>query len=678
MRHFWSQNTDDLETIGDFICGATANLFSPNDGLCVFINPIGDSTQYRCSLGTLFSGFPTRSHVSRIAYVITHQETEVERGLTDDRGQFWLAKLHPGCKYNIAVDCSTLRMQSLCQESQRSVALLRRSAPTWAKYSVHDAALTASAAGTWYWNLATNRVYLSDSLLQLLAYRREELAPTRDAWARIIWPADLSHIKMSLRSHLRGDTPVFECQHRLVTKSGDPIWVRACGAVIRRIDGEPVELTGTSYKLTDSEFLARHAVDALRDSFVFVKDSNLRFRFVNRALADAFGLSKDKILGKSDAEINPNEDEVRFFCENDRKVLREERERVENGSVATRSYLTIDEEVLTDAKKRKRFLTTIKEPLHMPNGEVYLLGVATDISAKHDLKAQLSQMKAQMSQVLDCVDDVVYFKDPSSVFIHANKAMAALVGAASPRDLIGKTDFDLFPPEYARAWYAEEQAIVRSGKPVINNICRNDTALGKQWRLVSKYPILDDNGKVIQILGIGKDITELMCAKDRLRFESTMFDNVLECLRQCVWIKDTLGRYIKCNSHFARRHGYSSPDRIVGKTDFDHWAPEEAERYRRDDQWVMDNRCPKHYREPQKWPDGRMSELFTSKFPLCDAHHEIVGVLGIYEDITELVRHGRVPDTSVLRSLVGNSVEKLFAALDGRVMVNVTESSSLA
>ena len=110
---------------------------------------------------------------------------------------------------------------------------------------------------------------------------------------------------------------------------------------------------------------------------------------------------------------------------------------------------------------------------------------------------------------------------------------------------------------------------------------------------------------------------------------------VMNNIPQAVFWKDRDLVYLGCNQAFADDAGFSSPEKIVGKTDFDMPWKDQAELYRADDQRVLDNGEPKlNYEEPQTTPDGSTIWLSTSKIPV----HEnglIVAVLGMYEDITE-------------------------------------------
>jgi diguanylate cyclase (GGDEF)-like protein/PAS domain S-box-containing protein len=111
---------------------------------------------------------------------------------------------------------------------------------------------------------------------------------------------------------------------------------------------------------------------------------------------------------------------------------------------------------------------------------------------------------------------------------------------------------------------------------------------------------------------------------------------VVDNIPQRVFWKDTEGRYLGCNTQFARDAGFASSSEVIGKTDFEMAWKEDAEAYRADDAAVLAGRGAKiGYEEPQHRPDGSVLWLRTSKVPMLDADNTIMGVLGTYEDTTE-------------------------------------------
>ncbi len=103
-----------------------------------------------------------------------------------------------------------------------------------------------------------------------------------------------------------------------------------------------------------------------------------------------------------------------------------------------------------------------------------------------------------------------------------------------------------------------------------------------------------------------------------------------------VFWKDRDCRYLGCNPVFARDAGKQSPAELIGRDDYAMGWAEQADLYRADDQQVMaSGQARLDFEEPQTNPDGKLIWLRTSKVPLRDAAGTVIGVLGIYDDITE-------------------------------------------
>jgi diguanylate cyclase (GGDEF)-like protein/PAS domain S-box-containing protein len=116
----------------------------------------------------------------------------------------------------------------------------------------------------------------------------------------------------------------------------------------------------------------------------------------------------------------------------------------------------------------------------------------------------------------------------------------------------------------------------------------------------------------------------------------TLLQHIVESIPIRVFWKDRDSRYLGCNTLFARDAGLNRPDDLIGKTDFEMGWKAQAELYRADDRRVMESGVPiLGYVEPQTTLRGDTIWLRTSKVPLRDTAQQVIGVLGIYEDITE-------------------------------------------
>jgi len=147
--------------------------------------------------------------------------------------------------------------------------------------------------------------------------------------------------------------------------------------------------------------------------------------------------------------------------------------------------------------------------------------------------------------------------------------------------------------------------------------------------------------RLAQLIGeMGLARKELLLSNEKLLQNRNMLTHIINTIPQSIFWKDQNSVYLGCNHAFAHEAGLNSPESIIGKNDFDlPWSREESEKYRADDREVMDNVCAKkHIIETQQQMNGRMAWLDTTKIPLEDASGTVIGLLGVYEDITERKR----------------------------------------
>ncbi len=124
---------------------------------------------------------------------------------------------------------------------------------------------------------------------------------------------------------------------------------------------------------------------------------------------------------------------------------------------------------------------------------------------------------------------------------------------------------------------------------------------------------------------------------EKLHESQQMLQLVMNSIPQAIFWKDHNMVYLGCNAVFAKHAGLASPQDVVGKTNADMpWKKEETEFYTKCDREVIENNKGKyHILEPQLQADGKQAWLDANKVPLHDSEGNVVGVLGIYEDITE-------------------------------------------
>ena len=141
------------------------------------------------------------------------------------------------------------------------------------------------------------------------------------------------------------------------------------------------------------------------------------------------------------------------------------------------------------------------------SGRPYILAIERDITERRRMEDALREVSRQQEAILNNIPDLAWLKDKESRFIAANGPMAAACGVASPDELVGKNDFDVWPKELAEGYLADDMEVMSSGKRKRVEETIVDKDGNTHWIETIKTPIYNDQGEVIGTAGIGRDIT---------------------------------------------------------------------------------------------------------------------------------------------------------------------------
>jgi len=129
--------------------------------------------------------------------------------------------------------------------------------------------------------------------------------------------------------------------------------------------------------------------------------------------------------------------------------------------------------------------------------------------AAEDAKRAGETANGFLRTLIESLPDLIYAKDDQGRFLLANSSVSKMMGAPAVSDLLGKTDFDFYPKGLAAKYHADEQRIFQTGEPVIDLEEPGVDPEGRpRWLLTSKVPFHDGSGKIIGLVGLGRDITE--------------------------------------------------------------------------------------------------------------------------------------------------------------------------
>ncbi len=361
-------------------------------------------------------------------------------------------------------------------------------------------------------------------------------------------------------------------------------------------------------------------IDGARDAIIVADAGTGVIVDANRQAEVLLKRSKNQIVGMHQSELHPPED-ADYYREFFRSSV------VSDGSAVT--------EAVVRASDGQDIPVEISSGVvNLPGGKTVLQGIFRDISERKRVETALAHAEADRDRLFDLSLDMLCVASFDGYFKQINPAWTRTLGW-SEEELISKPWTEFIHPEDMNASVeAGEKLLV--GEPVVNfenrYLCKDGSYRWISW---NSRP-LPSKGLIFAVC---RDVTERKAMDRELDESRRMLQLVLDTIPDRVFWKDTNSVYLGCNRLFAEDAGVSSPDEMVGATDFDYAWVDQAELYRADDKQVMSTGVPKlNYEEPQTSPDGGTIWLHTSKLPLTDVDGRVVGLLGTYEDITEQKR----------------------------------------
>ena len=143
--------------------------------------------------------------------------------------------------------------------------------------------------------------------------------------------------------------------------------------------------------------------------------------------------------------------------------------------------------------------------------------LALQVAERKRAEASLEHERFLLHTLLTHLPDAIYFKDVEGRFTRVSRLLADRLGVSDPADLVGRTDADYFPREYAAQARADEEAVMRSGEPLIGKEEQPDWDGEQTWVSTTKVPLRDRNDKIVGTFGISHDITAVKQAEERFR-----------------------------------------------------------------------------------------------------------------------------------------------------------------
>jgi len=466
--------------------------------------------------------------------------------------------------------------------------------------------------------------FLSPYCYELTGYSPDEIIDnSKVAFENIIHPNDRELVRITVNNAISNDKP-WQIEYRIITKNNSIKWVFEKGQPLKSPSGEIEELEGIILDITEQKLAKQKLLDSeskyVRLAEVFpnviytlsYKDNTIIS--LNPAFEKITGWSRDDWIGKPfDQLIHP--EDLALVQQNISKLAR--------GETIPPFQLKIRTK---DGSFRIGEFTAV--PV-IENGVVVgEMGIVYDITEKTEFIKKLQESEDRFRKFSEAAFEGIVISEKGKI-IDASPAFAKMFGYEL-NEIIGKSVLDFATPDTRTTVFKAIQS--NDENPYEATGIRKD---GSTFFGEVRGRVFTWKGKQVRVAAV-RDITDRKRSERLLAAERNLLKTLFDNLPINIFIKDIELRYILSNKAHTNFLGFKTQEEFLGKTSFDIFPKEVAEKFSQADKQVISTGQPINEKEEFfKLPDGRCGWLSTTKLPYRDVDGVIIGIFGISRDITE-------------------------------------------
>ncbi|HWF19515.1 MAG TPA: PAS domain S-box protein [Verrucomicrobiae bacterium] len=252
--------------------------------------------------------------------------------------------------------------------------------------------------------------------------------------------------------------------------------------------------------------------------------------------------------------------------------------------------------------------------------------------------AALLEAEEKYRGIFENIVEGIFQTSPDGRYLSANAALARIYGYTSPQELIESVrdiGRKLYVEQGRRAEFVQLMQQHDTVTDFESRIFRKDGTI--IWIAENVRAIRNEKNELLYYEGTVEDITQRQMAEEKLRESEALYHSLVENLPQNIFRKDLQGKFTFVNQRFCNTIGRTAAE-IIGKTDFDLFPDELATKYQKDDRRILEKNKMFETVEQHQPPGGEMIYVQVVKTPLYDSQGKMIGLQGIFWDISERKR----------------------------------------
>ena len=346
---------------------------------------------------------------------------------------------------------------------------------------------------------------------------------------------------------------------------------------------------------------------------IFLLDFNRKIFGMNKKAEKLTGYNRKELLKMDVSQIYPEQERARF-----RALFKQSLER---GGIRLEAQLLTKDNKIKDIEVCAN-VVRLKDVS-------FVQSIIRDITEKKRGEEALKESEEKFRGLFENASDGIFLMDDKGKIVNTNESYAKMHGY-DVKEILKTEIKDAETPE-ARKLLQERLKKAIKGIPLffeVNHYHKD----GHVITLEVSASKIEINGKVF-IIAFHRDITERKRAEEALKESESKYRALLENLPQKIFLKDKNLVYISCNKNYADDLKIKAEE-IAGKTDYEFYPKDLANKYRADDKIIMESGKIKDLDE-EYIQDGQKVYVHTVKIPIKDEKGNVMGILGIFWNITE-------------------------------------------
>ena len=487
------------------------------------------------------------------------------RAVWPDGSIHWLSALGEVCEHDSSGSAATIHGCLFDVSKRKEAEIALRESENKFKNIVENSPDIMYQAG-----LDGKVIFVTPSIERMSGFSPEDIVGESIAEILYVRPDERKLLVQQLETH--GVIEGFEAE--LKHKDGTTWWASANVHYLKDESGKVQGVEGMVRNITrqkKSEQLLRESEELFRALFeqsggyTLILDPSPADGIpiiidASEAACTAHGYTRDEFIGRPVADID-DEDGKRLVRERTRQIMSGEPFYVEN------THVRKDGTTFQVAVNARR--------IDIGDSPPFILSREYDITQQKEAESKLAVSETRLDYLFDTIPDMIWMKDPDGVYLSCNTSFQEFLDLPKEQ-IIGKTDYDLFDQAIADSYRLHDKASIDEGKPRKNE----EDAINANGQVAqletTKAPVFDPNGKLVGVLGIGRDITQRKQAERDLLDSERRFRATFDQAAVGIARVSTDGHWLEVNEKLCDIVGYSREE-LLQKTFQDITHPDDLD-----------------------------------------------------------------------------------------------------